>query len=77
VKINLKEMRDEMTAWMEARIDANNEKFEVLPSTLVSLMDIHQAMTEAIQEEKGWSHYEYLANYDEGSPRSDGGLSGE
>jgi hypothetical protein len=35
---------------MEARIDANNKKFKVLRSTLVSRMDIHQARTEAIQE---------------------------
>jgi hypothetical protein len=35
----------------QAGIDANNEKFVVLRSTLVSRMDIHQARTEAVQEE--------------------------
>jgi hypothetical protein len=33
----------EMLAKMEARIEANNEKFEVLRSTLVSRMDAHHA----------------------------------
>jgi hypothetical protein len=39
---------------MEARLEANNKKFEVLQSTLstlVSWMDIHQARREAVQEE--------------------------
>jgi hypothetical protein len=36
---------------MEARIDANNDKFDVLRSNLVSRMDIHQARTEADQGE--------------------------
>jgi hypothetical protein len=37
---------------METRIDTNNEKkSEVLRSTLVSWMDIHQAQPEAVQEE--------------------------
>jgi phosphoribosylformimino-5-aminoimidazole carboxamide ribonucleotide (ProFAR) isomerase len=58
---NLKKMKEEMTARleaviknnqkMEARIEANIEKFEVLQTTLVSWMDIHQVMTEAIPEE--------------------------
>jgi hypothetical protein len=37
---------------MEARIDADNEKFEVLRGTLVSWMDIHQARTMSTQEIK-------------------------
>jgi hypothetical protein len=37
---------------MEAEIETNNEKFfKVLQSTLVSRMVIHQARTEAIQEQ--------------------------
>lgn len=35
---------------MEARIDTNNEKFEVLQDILISLMDIHQARTVSTQE---------------------------
>jgi actin-like ATPase involved in cell morphogenesis len=35
---------------MKAEIRANNQRFEVLRSTLVSRMDIHQARTEAVQE---------------------------
>jgi hypothetical protein len=48
-------MKEELVARLEAMIEAeiktNNDKFEVLWSTLVSRMDIHQARTEAIQEE--------------------------
>jgi DNA anti-recombination protein RmuC len=36
---------------MEAKIEANNNKFETLQGTVRSQMDIHQARTEAIQEE--------------------------
>jgi hypothetical protein len=36
---------------MVAKIEANNEKFEVLQSPLVSQMDIHQARTEPTPEE--------------------------
>jgi chromosome segregation ATPase len=36
---------------METQIEANNEKFEALRGTLLSRKDIHQASTEAIQEE--------------------------
>jgi hypothetical protein len=36
---------------MEARIEANNEKFEALRGTLLSRMVIHQARTQDIQEE--------------------------
>jgi hypothetical protein len=43
-------LKEEMLAKMEARTDANNEKFEVLLSTLASQMDIHQARTEAVHE---------------------------
>jgi hypothetical protein len=35
----------------EAKIEANNEKFEVLRGTLVSWMDIDQARTVSIQED--------------------------
>jgi hypothetical protein len=52
--VNLKEMKEEMRAdqellkeemlaMMEARIEANNEKFEVLQDSLVSRMDVHHA----------------------------------
>jgi hypothetical protein len=51
-------MRAEMLAKMEAnqermdsRIEANNEKFEVLKSTLVTQMDAHHGKTEASHEE--------------------------
>jgi hypothetical protein len=37
-----------MTARLEAKIKANNEKSVVLRGTLVSWMDIHQARTEAM-----------------------------
>jgi hypothetical protein len=37
---------------MEAKIEANNKKFEVFRGTLVSQMDIHLARTETIQENK-------------------------
>jgi hypothetical protein len=70
MKINLKEMREEMTASMEARIDANNEKSEVPRSILISQMDIHKAKTESVQKKnkrqdrcpsgKDGSHYECL-----------------
>jgi uncharacterized membrane-anchored protein YjiN (DUF445 family) len=36
---------------MEGRIDANNEKSEVLQGTLVSWMDVHQARTMSTKEE--------------------------
>jgi hypothetical protein len=36
---------------LEARIYTNSEKFEVLGDTLISHLDIHQARTEAVQEE--------------------------
>jgi hypothetical protein len=64
---NLKGMKEELTARLKAKIKAqiktNNAKFEVIQSTLVSRINIHQARTEAIQEEiiakmdairKGW-----------------------
>jgi hypothetical protein len=47
-KMDAKRRHQEKT---EARINANNEKFEVLRGTLVSRMDTHQARTKAIQEE--------------------------
>jgi hypothetical protein len=37
-------------ARLEAKIEANNEKSEILSGTLVSRMDIHQARTKAMQE---------------------------
>jgi chaperonin cofactor prefoldin len=52
---NLKEMKEELMARLEAKIEAeiktNNEKFEIIHSTLVSLVNIHLDRTEAIQEE--------------------------
>jgi hypothetical protein len=36
---------------VEARIEANNEKFEVFQGTVVFQMYIHQARTVSIQEE--------------------------
>jgi hypothetical protein len=39
-----------MTARMEARRDANNEKSEVLRSILISWMDIHKARKEAVKK---------------------------
>jgi hypothetical protein len=48
---NLKEMEEEMMERQEAKIEANNEKPEVLRSIHVSRMDVHQARTETIQEE--------------------------
>jgi cob(I)alamin adenosyltransferase len=44
MKFNLKEMREEITARIEARTDVNNEKFDPTQSTLVSQMDMHQAL---------------------------------
>jgi hypothetical protein len=38
-------------ARLEARIDADNEKFEVLQGAPISQMDIHQTRTMSIQEE--------------------------
>jgi UDP-3-O-acyl-N-acetylglucosamine deacetylase len=35
----------------DAKIGTNNEKFEVLPGTLISWMDIYQARTVSTQEE--------------------------
>jgi hypothetical protein len=61
MKINLKEMRDEMTARIEARIDGNNEKFEVLRSTLVSQWISTKPEQKPFKKKKDGSHYEYLA----------------
>jgi hypothetical protein len=51
----LKEMKEELIRRLEAKIEAeiktNNEKCEVIQRTLISWMDVHQARTEAIQEE--------------------------
>jgi hypothetical protein len=61
LKVIKEELMESLEAKIEAKIQSNDEKFEVLRSTLVSRMDIHQAKTEAIQEEiiaqmarKGW-----------------------
>jgi hypothetical protein len=48
---NLKEMREELTIRLEAIIEVNNEKLDVLLGSLVSQIDIHQARTEANQRE--------------------------
>jgi hypothetical protein len=42
---------EQMMACLLAEIRTNNEEFEVLCGTLVSKLDILQAMTEVIQEE--------------------------
>jgi hypothetical protein len=51
----LKKTKEELMARLEAKIEAeiktNNEKFEILRSTLISRVHIHQPRTEAIQEE--------------------------
>jgi hypothetical protein len=44
-------MKEEMTARLEAKIEANNEKVEVPRGTLISQMDTHQAKIEARHEE--------------------------
>jgi hypothetical protein len=54
VDVSLGEMKVEIRSSqerMEAKIEASNKHFEALRGTLFSRMDIHQAMTEAIQEE--------------------------
>jgi hypothetical protein len=38
---------------METKIEADDEKFEVLQGTLIFWMDINQARTEAMQEKNG------------------------
>jgi uncharacterized protein YPO0396 len=91
-------MKEYITAWleaiiqnnqgkMEARIDANNEKFWVLRSSIVSRMDIYQARTEDNQEEiitKTDAHQEsmgasvnILMERDDGLPKRYRGLSEE
>jgi hypothetical protein len=47
IDANLKEV----TERLEVKTEANNEKFEVLRSTLVLRMDIHQPRTVSTQEE--------------------------
>jgi hypothetical protein len=52
----LKKIKEELTARLEAKnkaeIKTNNEKFEVLRSSLIFQMDIHhQARRDTIQEE--------------------------
>jgi nucleoid-associated protein YejK len=41
--INLKEINEEMMARLEATIEANNKKYEVLRCTLISRMDTQEA----------------------------------
>jgi hypothetical protein len=43
---------EEMKAEQE-RMEANNQKFQILQGTLISWMDIHQIRTDAIQEKNG------------------------
>jgi hypothetical protein len=40
-----------MMARLEAKLEANSEKFEVLQSILISRLDINQARTECTQQE--------------------------
>jgi hypothetical protein len=42
IDTNLKEMNEQMRARLKAKIEDNNEKFEVLCCTVVSRMDAHQ-----------------------------------
>jgi hypothetical protein len=44
---SVKEMKEEMIARLEAKIEANKEMVELLRGTLVSRMDAHQAKVEA------------------------------
>jgi hypothetical protein len=63
-------LKEETTARLEAKLDdkhANNKKFKVLRSTLVSRMDIHKAWTDAMQEKmlaKMESHHQMMARMD-------------
>jgi hypothetical protein len=63
----LEEMKT-MQERMEAKIEVNSEKFEVLRSTLVSRMDIHQTRTEVMQGKNGRQ-----PKVDESRPRKDDG----
>jgi hypothetical protein len=66
VDANLKEIKEDIKtnqAKMEARIEANNWKFEVLRDTLVSWMDAHHAKTDVNHEEmmaKLDAHHEWM-----------------
>jgi bifunctional pyridoxal-dependent enzyme with beta-cystathionase and maltose regulon repressor activities len=54
VDTNLKEIKEDIKtnqAKMVARIEANNEKFEILQGTLFSWLDVRHAKTEANPEE--------------------------
>jgi hypothetical protein len=42
---------ERMMERMPSDIEANNETFEALRGTVISRMDVHQARTQAIQEE--------------------------
>jgi DNA anti-recombination protein RmuC len=49
IRARQEEMKEEMLAKMEARIKANNEKFEILRDTLVSWIDDHhERMTASV-----------------------------
>jgi hypothetical protein len=71
VRTNREEMKEDITArleamiqnsqeQMEARIGVNNEKFEVLRRTLVSCIDIHRARTEALEEKIRGANRKFL-----------------
>jgi copper homeostasis protein CutC len=51
IKAEIKTNQEEMMVRLESKIEANNEKFEVLPGSPISQTDIHQARTEFTQEE--------------------------
>jgi hypothetical protein len=84
---HLKEMKEELTARMEAKIEAeiksNNDKFKKLQSTLASWIDIHQGHSRRNNSQDGCpsgkdgSQCECLAKRDNDLPRSNRGLSGE
>jgi hypothetical protein len=67
---------------MEAKIEANNQKFEVLQGTLIFQMAIYQARREAMQEKTDANLKEMMVEMrawprDEGLPTKAGGLSGK
>jgi hypothetical protein len=49
--MEMEQMMECLLAKMEARIEPNSKKYEILRDTLISWMDAHHARTEANQEE--------------------------
>jgi hypothetical protein len=67
VDTNLKEMKGEMMASLEAKMEANNKTYEALRGTVLSLMDIHQARTG--HSRRNESQVEQKSRQDGGSDR--------